>query len=95
MDKDKLKFDFYDETGIETVNTQGEPDIEYVDWLEKYVIKLCNLQNVISRLSEIDKYDIWFDTGSKFKREGIRTEMNNDDGDWIKADEVKAILNGL
>jgi len=33
----KLRDKFETETGTHWVNTQGEPDVEYVDWLEKKV----------------------------------------------------------
>lgn len=55
-------------------------------------LKNNNLQNVINRFKSVDKYDIWFDQGSKYKREGIEIEKNNDDGEWIKASDVKTIL---
>jgi hypothetical protein len=32
---EKLKQQFLEETGMNWLNSQGEPDIDYVAWLEK------------------------------------------------------------
>jgi hypothetical protein len=36
----ELQEKFFSETGICAVNSQGEPDIDYVNWLESIVEKL-------------------------------------------------------
>jgi len=41
---------FYQNTGIEWKNSQGEPDIDYVAWLED---KLCRLHNSVEPLNKI------------------------------------------
>jgi hypothetical protein len=38
----KLRNQFKEETGIDWMNSQGEPDIDYVQWLEnKLSLKKC------------------------------------------------------
>ncbi len=38
MKAEDLKQQFYNESGTEWVNSQGEPDIDYVQWLENKII---------------------------------------------------------
>jgi hypothetical protein len=38
MDKEDLRLDFYNEQGINWENEQGEPDIDYVEWLESKIL---------------------------------------------------------
>jgi len=42
MDLKQLRMHFKKETGLSWVNSQGEPDIEYVEWLENKVITKPN-----------------------------------------------------
>ena len=39
MTRKELQLQFYKEKGIECVNSQGEPDIDYVKWLEDKVLE--------------------------------------------------------
>lgn len=38
MKSTELQTQFYKEKGIEAFNSQGEPDIDYVQWLEEKVV---------------------------------------------------------
>ncbi len=38
----QLKNEFFAETGIEWENSQGEPDIDYINWLEAKVKKFTS-----------------------------------------------------
>ena len=42
MTKDDLRKDFEKETGFNWINSQKEPDIDYVDWLENKIIDTDN-----------------------------------------------------
>lgn len=39
MTRTELQKQFYEEKGIECVNSQGEPDIDYMQWLEDKVLE--------------------------------------------------------
>lgn len=43
MTRLELQILFYEETGIECFNSQGEPDIDYVQWLETKIIEQKNI----------------------------------------------------
>jgi hypothetical protein len=43
MDKLKLRREFKNESGYNWENTQNEPDIDYVEWLEQKLIKLLTV----------------------------------------------------
>jgi len=40
MTRTELQSEFYKETGTEVVNSQGEFDIDYVQWIERQVLAL-------------------------------------------------------
>jgi len=42
MTKDDLRKDFEKETGLNWINSQEEPDIDYVEWLENKIIDMDN-----------------------------------------------------
>lgn len=43
---DYLRGQFKAETGISWINSQGEPDIDYVEWLEKRILQHGKSQNL-------------------------------------------------
>lgn len=49
----ELQNKFYKETGVECINSQGEPDIDYMQWLEDKVIKGATEQDLISKAREV------------------------------------------
>lgn len=40
MNKQELREEFKKETGYNYINSQGEPDIDYMKWLEQKLVKL-------------------------------------------------------
>lgn len=42
-----LQEKFFSETGISAMNSQGEPDIDYVKWLEARVEKMSSLTSAM------------------------------------------------
>lgn len=42
MTKQDLRQDFHNEQGIKWENLQGEPDIDYVEWLENKILAVKN-----------------------------------------------------
>lgn len=42
MTKYDLRNDFHNEQGIKWINSQGEPDIDYVEWLENKILAVKN-----------------------------------------------------
>jgi len=42
MTKEDLRQDFHNEQGIRWENSQGEPDIDYVEWLENKILEVKN-----------------------------------------------------
>ena len=45
-----LAKEFFNETGTLTINSQGEPDIDYVQWLEN---RLCESLDQTAKLEEL------------------------------------------
>lgn len=43
MKREELQHDFYNERGIGWINSQGEPDIDYVMWLEDKILATKNV----------------------------------------------------
>lgn len=48
----QLKNKFFAETGAEWENSQGEPDIDYVNWLEAKVEKIISTNKRMAKLLE-------------------------------------------
>ena len=42
MTREELQHDFHNEQGINWLNSQGEPDIDYVMWLENKILAIKN-----------------------------------------------------
>ena len=42
MKREELQHDFHNEQGINWLNSQGEPDIDYVMWLENKILAIKN-----------------------------------------------------
>lgn len=42
MTREELQHDFNNEQGINWLNSQGEPDIDYVMWLENKILAIKN-----------------------------------------------------
>jgi hypothetical protein len=73
MSKDKYQTEYLLETGDDWVNSQGEPDIDYVAWLESKLSKTLpdleaaekEIERLRGKLNEIDglavlyKYEDW------------------------------------
>jgi len=49
----RLSEQLFKETGVPAVNSQGEPDIEYVNWLEAKVDSIQDLLNKQTPRSDI------------------------------------------
>ena len=55
-------------------------------------VKQLTKDDVITTLSNnIDKYDIYYGGGSKFRRDEMNYDKSND-GEWVKWDDVVTIL---
>lgn len=52
MTRDELRDNFHNEQGIKWENSQGEPDIDYVEWLEDKVIQSETLKKFNGIISE-------------------------------------------
>lgn len=53
----QLRVDFFNETGVEWENSQGEPDIDYVNWLEAKVEKFTTTNNAMDAIRRL--YERW------------------------------------
>lgn len=51
----QLKNEFFAETGVEWKNNQGEPDIDYVNWLEAKVEKFTSTSTGSPKLPTIEE----------------------------------------
>ncbi len=54
MTREELQHDFHNEQGINWLNSQGEPDIDYVMWLENKILAIKN--NTPLLVNDIDEY---------------------------------------
>lgn len=64
MKSTELQTQFYKENGIEAFNSQGEPDIEYVQWIEdKLALQQVDISGRIEQLKAFSYwlYNNWFD----------------------------------
>lgn len=49
-----LREQFKTENGIEWKNEQGEPDIEYVNWLERKIANIAKPRRYTRNICEVD-----------------------------------------
>jgi len=54
--KEQLRQAYYKETGEKWVNSQGRPDIDYVNWLEDLVL-LIGLKYILTQSKALDSYE--------------------------------------
>lgn len=69
--KMKPSEEFEKETGVKPVNSQGEPDIDYVSWLEKK-IELCNNRGSLINKEYVLCAAIWYKELHLVKPEALR-----------------------
>jgi hypothetical protein len=76
MTRTELQLSFYRETGTECFNTQGEPYIDYVQWLEDKVLGQPHPGEGVSIPKEAIEYarKKWF---GKEKISAVRTIMHH------------------
>lgn len=43
-------------------------------------------------INHVDRYDIWYGGGSKYRRDEMNYDKNNDDGEWVKWDDVITLI---
>ena len=82
MKREELQHDFHNEQGINWLNSQGEPDIDYVMWLENKILAIKN-NTPLPPAEGVEKY---------YKTERGRFDFGSTkDKGWIQARESDVV----
>ena len=84
MTKKELRLLFEKETGTHWENSQCEPDIDYVEWLEKKIIS-SNIE-VSKSCTCLPSERSWHDTIQKYCRKCQATIREENEQDWPLAE---------